>query len=220
MQRLALYLAELADMLGSIEHVHFSSVTPGSAMLNIDIDELRYSEVLTSVREAPAGKGTARQLKGYRELQRLMEEDGTAGEILDHSSRSIMLFAKSSNDESPLSINKQGSVQGRLYRIGGKDETVPVRLEGANGETLNCEASTEIAQQLSALLFQQVRVSGPGIWERSPDGGWKLKKLKIESFQKLDSSKLGSVLAKLQAAGGLQWAEMENPHSVAKDLRG
>lgn len=220
MQRLALYLAELADMLGSVEHVHFSSVTSGSVMLNIDIDELRYSEVLTSVREVPAGKGTARQQKGYRELQRLMEEDGTAGEILDHSSKSIMLFAKSSNDESPLSINKQGSVQGRLYRIGGKDETVPVRLEGANGETLNCEASTEIAQQLSTLLFQQVRVSGSGTWERSPDGSWKLKKLKIESFQKLDSSKLGLVLAKLQAAGGLQWAEMENPHSVAKDLRG
>lgn len=220
MQRLAQYLAELANMLGAVEHVHFSSVTPGSAMLNVNIDELYYSEVLTSVLEVPTGKGTTRQLTGYRELQRFMEEDGTTGEMLDHLSASVMLFAKCSSNESPLNISKQGSVQGRLYRIGGKGETVPVRLEGTNGETLNCEASTEIAQQLSTLLFQQVRVSGSGTWERTPNGSWKLKKLKVESFQELDSSKLSSVLSKLQAAGGLKWAEMENPHRVAKNLRG
>jgi hypothetical protein len=127
---------------------------------------------------------------------------------------------KWSDDEKPLAVNKAGSVQGRLYRVGGKDETVPVRLEGANGETLHCEASTGIAQQLSALLFKQVRVSGCGAWERLPEGRWRLRKLKIESFQELDTAKASSVLVKLQSLGGLKWAEMDDPHGVAKDMRG
>src|SRR5690554_4959772 len=79
--------------------------------------------------------------------------------ILNDADAQILSFRKRPDDEKPLVVNKSGSVQGRLYLVGGKDETVPVRLEGASGETLYCEASTEMAQQLSALLFKQVRVS-------------------------------------------------------------
>lgn len=141
-----------------------------------------------------------------------MDEVGIGGAILDSVQTQVLSFRKRQDDETPLMVNKSGSVQGRLYMVGGKDDTLPVRLEGANGEALYCEATTDIAQQLSALLFRQVRVSGHGMWERSPEGRWQLRKLKIESFQELDTSKASSVLEKMQALGGLKWAEMDNPN--------
>lgn len=220
MKRLSRYLAQLSDMLGEVEHVHFASVTHGSAMLNVDVNELHYQQVLTHVREVPNGAASKKQQGAYRELQRLMEEDGTGGAILDGANAPILYFPKRSDDEQPLVVNKSGSVQGRLYMVGGKDDTIPVRLEGANGETLHCEASTDIAQQLSGLLFKQVRVRGHGAWERSPEGRWRLRKLKIESFQELDTSSASIGIAKMQALGGLQWPEMDDPHGVASDLRG
>lgn len=220
MKRLGQYLAHLSDMLGEVEHVHFSSVANGSAMLNVNIDELHYQKVLTRVRDVPNGMGPKKHRSAYRALQQLMDEDGTGGAILDNAEAPVLSFRKRQEDEKPLVVNKSGSVQGRLYMVGGKDETIPVRLEGANGETLLCEASIEVAQQLSALLFKQVRVSGPGAWERSSEGRWRLRKLKIESFQELDTSSAGSVLAQMQSLGGLKWAEMDDPHAVAKDLRG
>lgn len=219
MKRLGQYIAHLSDMLGEIEHVHFSSVSDGSAMLNVDIEEQYYQKVLTRVREVPNGMGAKKQLSAYQSLQQLMDEDGTGGEILNDTKASVLSFRKRPDDEKPLVVNKSGSVQGRLYLVGGKDETVPVRLEGANGETLHCEATVEVAQKLSASLFKQVRVKGPGIWERSPEGTWKLKKLKIDSFQELDTTKVSDVVAKLQAIGGLKWADMDDPHGAAKDLR-
>jgi len=170
------------------------------------------SQVLTHVREVPNGMWPKKNQSAYKALQKLMDEGGTGGAILDNSQAPVLSFRKRQDDEKPLVVNKAGSVQGRLYRVGGKDETVPVRLEGANGETLHCEASTGIAQQLSALLFKQVRVSGCGAWERLPEGRWRLRKLKIESFQELDISKASSVLVKMQSLGGLKWAEMDDPH--------
>jgi len=220
MKRLGQYIAHLSDMLGEVEHVHFDSVSKGSAMLNAGIEDLYYQKVLTHVREVPNGMGAKKHRSAYQALQQLMDEDGTGGAILDNTDAQVLSFRKRPDDEKPLVVNKSGSVQGRLYLVGGKDETVPVRLEGANGESLYCEATTEMAQQLSALLFKQVRVSGPGIWERSPEGTWKLKKLKVDSFQELDTAKVGDVVARLQSISGLKWADMEDPHGVARDLRG
>ncbi|MEE3171105.1 MAG: hypothetical protein VX324_13395 [Pseudomonadota bacterium] len=220
MKRLGQYIAHLSDMLGEVEHVHFDSVSRGSAKLNVDIEDLHYEKVLAHVREVPNGIGAKKQQLAYRNLQQLMDEDGTGGAILNDTQTSILSFRKRADDDRPLVVKKTGAVQGRLYLVGGKDETVPVRLEGANGETLHCEATMAMAQQLSALLFQQIRVAGPGLWERLPEGGWKLRKLKIESYQELETTSFGDVVSRLQAVGGLKWADMEDPQGVAKDLRG
>lgn len=90
----------------------------------------------------------------------------------------ILSSKKRPDDKKPLVVKKHGSVQGRLYRVGGKDDIVPVSLEGASGETLLCEASIDITRELSSLLFKQVRVSGYGTWERSPEVGCRLKNFK------------------------------------------
>lgn len=219
MKRVGQYIAHLSDMLGEVEHVHFDSVSKGSAMLNVDIEDLHYQKVLTHVREVPNGMGAKKQLAAYRNLEQLMDEDGTGGAILNDAEAQILSFRKRPDDEKPLVVNKPGSVQGRLYRVGGKDDTIPVSLEGANGETLRCEASIDVARGLSSLLFKQVRVSGHGTWERSSDGIWKLKKLKIETYQELDTAKVGDVVDRLRSVGGLKWADMEDPHGVARDLR-
>lgn len=219
MKRLGQYLAKLSDMLGEVDHVHFSSVTEGSALLNMSIDAAHYPQVLTHVRDIPNGLGPQKNCIAYQELQRLMDEDATGGAILDDDQTPVLSFRKRPEANKPLVVSKTGSVQGRLYRVGGKDDTVPVHLTGANGQTLHCEASIDIAQQLSALLFKQISVSGHGVWERSEQGDWRLRKLKIESFHALDDSGASAVLAQLRSVGGLQWAKMDDPHGEAKRLR-
>lgn len=207
-KRLGQYLPHLADLLGEIEHVHFSSVTPGSAMLNVKIDEACYATVISQVRLAHGDGGSKKTQRAYSALQSLMNEDGTGGAILDDTESSVLTFRKQPDDEKPLLVSKTGSVQGRLYKIGGKDATIPVRLEGANGETLHCETTTAIAAELSGHLFKQVRVSGHGQWARTVEGQWSLRKLTIVSFDVLETNKAGAVVAKLQAIGGLKWSEM------------
>src|SRR5690606_15861863 len=135
-----------------------------------------------------------------RELASLMEQDRVDGQLLS-ATGTVIQFPKAKRESPPLVIKKRGSVQGRLYIVGGKDETVPVRLEGASGETLMCEANTSMAEELGALLFKHVRLHGLGEWESRPNGGWRLRKLEIHSYQQLETGGLRAALKKLKQAG-------------------
>lgn len=68
MKRLGKYLAQLSELLGEGEYVHFSSVTKGSAMLNVDIHNSHYEKVVMHVREAPSRLGTKKRRIAYENL--------------------------------------------------------------------------------------------------------------------------------------------------------
>ncbi|WJN60909.1 hypothetical protein [Pseudomonas sp. SO81] len=218
MARLTDYLCELVELLGHPDSVHFDSVTEGSACLNTHIDDSYYQHVVHRVREAGQNVGPKRAIKAYKRLASLMEEDRVDG-ILRTDDAQILQFPKVKSSAAPLVVIKQGSVQGRLYIVGGKDDTVPVRLEGANGETLLCEADTHLAEELGKLLFKHVRVHGKGEWQSRPHGGWRLKKMFIHSYEKLEKSNLKGTVDRIKRAGGMLWDDQEDPHATIHELR-
>lgn len=188
MRRLAGYLGPLSELYGQHDHVTFDSVTDGSADLNALVAEDAYPKVVSRIEQATRGdnESTDPGVKAYNTLARLMHEDDVSGSI--HAGEcKVIDFPVIEDEPTPLSYEKHGSVQGRLYALGGKDETIPVRLEGANGETLQCETNPAMAINLRPYLFEYVRVHGWGEWKRSPGGHWSLRKLVIDSFQPLDN---------------------------------
>lgn len=219
MSRLADYLCELAELYGKEGRVHFSSVASGSVKLNACVDADHHQRVLHRVREVINGVGPKGATKAYRRLADLMLDDQVSG-TLESEGQQIVKFPRVGKDRKPLVIFKQSSIQGRLYVVGGKDDTVPVRLEGANGETLYCEADIETAAMLAPLLFKQVRLYGRGEWERRQTGGWRLRKLRISSYEPLEKASLQSALERMKEAGGILWDQQDSPHEVILDLRG
>ncbi|MBJ2349658.1 MULTISPECIES: hypothetical protein [Pseudomonas] len=116
-------------------------------------------------------------------------------------------------------IIQQGSVQGRLYIVGGKGETVPVWIEGAGGEALFCEANPALAEQLGKMLLKYVRIHGKGEWEGLPHGGWRLRRMSIQSYEKLEKISLRSAVTQLNELGGITRSEMDDPQGVIESLR-
>ncbi|PVZ19952.1 MULTISPECIES: hypothetical protein [unclassified Pseudomonas] len=219
MKRLAEYLRELSSFYGSEAAVHFDSVQEGSAKLVCRVEDASYPVVLNQVREVAGGVGAKRPTRSYKKLSDLMLDDRVDG-YLKADGAQIIQFPKGKLAEPPLRIVKSSTVQGRLYSVGGKDSTVPVRLEGADGETLHCETNMQIAERLAQLLFKPVRLSGDGEWERRPDGSWRLLKLVISSHQKLEDVGFKAAIAKLKAAGGVKWDDLPSPHSEILESRG
>jgi hypothetical protein len=219
MKRLAEYLRALATLYGHEESVHFDSVKPGSAQLQSQIDERAYPGVINQVREVSGGLGSKRAASAFDRLSTLMAEDKT-GASLRSGGAQIFQFPVVKTDEPPMRVIKPSSIQGKLYSVGGKDDTIPVRIEGADNETLHCETGIDVAERLAQLLFKPVRVSGDGEWERKPDGSWKLIKLKITSFTKLEDIGFKEAIARLKAAGGVDWNENSSAHSEILDTRG
>lgn len=219
MKRLAEYLRALAALYGHEESVHFDSVKTGSAQLQSHIEDRAYPGVLNQVREVSGGLGSKRAVSAFDRLAELMAEDKT-GASLKSGGAQIFQFPAAKTDEPPMRIIKPSSVQGKLYSVGGKDDTIPVRIEGPNNETLHCEADIDVAERLAQLLFKPVRVSGDGEWERKTDGSWKLIKLKVTSFTKLEDIGFKEAIARLKAAGGVDWNDMSGAHSSILETRG
>ena len=219
MRRLAEYLRELSSFYGSEDAVHFDSVKIGSAMLASRVEDGCYAVVLNQVREVASGIGGKKATRAYKKLSDLMLEDRVDG-YLKAEGAQIIQFPKGKLLEPPLRVIKISSVQGRLYSVGGKDATVPVRLEGADGETLLCETDVQIAERLAQLLFKPVRLQGEGEWERRPDGSWRLIKLVISSYKRLEDVGFKAAIERLKAAGGVKWGDMPSPHSEILESRG
>ena len=219
LKRLGEYLACLSKVIGSNEPVHLHSVESGSAILRLEVDDAHYPRIVTDLNGLANGHGSKRRLSAYENLQKMLRDDQTSGALIDHFQSAIVSMPLADSPDTAIEIKKHGSVQGELYQVGGKDESVPVRLTGANGETYLCEATREIASQISPHLYCQVRVSGSGVWVRTDKDGWRLKKLHIESYKVLSESDLGAALSNLRVNHGINWGDMEDPHAIASDIR-
>ena len=219
MKRLAQYLTELNELYGEDAAVHFDSVTTGSAKLNAVVENDSYSHVLDLVRDLSQGKGCRRGLAAYKKLGELISQDNADGAI-EVDGYPIIKFPHLVKQKQTFTIRKYGSVQGKLYQIGGKDNRKTVRLQGADKETLFCTATQEITENLAPYLFKNIRVTGHSVWDRQEEGGWKLKSLEIDSYTPLDSGKLSDAINRLRNTGGILWNEMDSPHSTILDGRG
>ena len=114
-----------------------------------------------------------------------------------------------------------GELDGVVIKIGGKDDTVPVLLEGENCVYFHCNTARDVARKLASHLFgQPVRVTGRGKWRRTPEGAWELDNFDIKSFEVLDEMPLEEAVAALRAIEGSDWNTMDDPQAEFKRLRG
>lgn len=199
MKRLAQYLSELSNLYGSEEGVSFDSVSPGSAMLNAVVADEVHDNVLNRISLVSSGnKAPQAAQKAYRNLAGLMQNDDISGNVETEAGCKILEFPRVKERHPPITVFKQGSVQGKLYSVGGKDSSIPVRLEGPDGETLNCETDVATASLLGNLLFHHLRLHGKGEWERKESGGWRLKKLFIHSYEELEHTSIKGAIERLR----------------------
>src|SRR3546814_14301573 len=45
-------------------------------------------------------------------------------------------------------------------------------------------------------------------------GGWRLRKMFIQSYEKLEKTSLRSAVTQLKELGGITWSEMDDPHGA------
>lgn len=201
MGRLAQYMAELATLLGERSHVHFRRLTRGSTVLNAKIDREAAPKVRDRVVSVRAGDAPAEPTRAFNAMNRLLRDDNAVGVLRDAAPRGIVIRfpGRELAEEKFGSIRQQGSIDGIVTGIRGKDDTIHITINAEGQQISGCETNRTIAKQLGAKLFEPVRLFGRGRWSRDADGIWTLLTFKIESFDALQDTPLTRVLAELRA---------------------
>lgn len=222
MARLAEYLVKLAILFGNKEHVHFSQVRKGSAIPEFYVDEHAAPKVNTRLKLVGTPDAPDDVFQANREINRMLRSDNAIATLKFKGGAKILEFP---GRKIPLAdeaiVHQFSELDGVVIRVGGKDKSVPLHLQGENGIYYTCNTSRDIARQLAPYLFgQAVRVAGSGKWRRTQDGVWELDGFDVKSFELLDDTSLGNILADMRQVEGSGWNQLDEPQLKLQTLRG
>jgi hypothetical protein len=226
MAKLAQYMADFAELLGKDHAVHFLTLERGSTTIVSRVEREDVPKVTGRLLEIRSGSASKETLKLVAEIDNRLANDNAIGRILeegrDGSTAELIAFAGRNRPKPAVygPFTQEGHLDGILISVGGKDETVPVRL--LNGETIysNCDTTRTIARDLGHHLFEPVRVHGAGRWRREADGQWTLIRFRIHGFIVLDKGTLRDAVAALRAVPGSRWDELDEPLAELRKIQG
>jgi len=219
-KRLGEYLVALSPVFGSEAPLRFESVTGGSVRLKFRVDEADAAGVEERVSGAPQDE-VAR--KYYLKLDDMLREDNASAEFRQDKKRGppLLKIPGSAANASLFPIVRDTcEFHGRIIRVGGRDDTIPVGLQMPSGEVIACTASLEMARKLKAWLLEPVDVllSGLGKWTHDPDGKWLLTDFRVDAAEPMNTEGFDEALKTVQA-GGSGWDVEDDPEAAWLALR-
>ena len=209
MERLAEYMTGLARMMGEEAYVHFDSVVEGSVALKARVDEPAQPKVRERVQAVRSGSAPVEIRKHFEALDEMLRRDN-AFATLAGGEGVVVPFPGRNRPEPAVfgPFRQRGTIDGEVYRIGGKDSTKHVNIRSSRGDLSVLWATEAVARRLLPHCWTGIlRFSGEGSWIRHGDGRWELKTFRIDDFELLDDASLLEVVARLRAVGGHELGE-------------
>jgi hypothetical protein len=197
--RLAKYIAKFAELLGNENNVHFLRVGRGSCVLEATVDSTALPKLRERANKINDGSAPKLALRARHELNELLAEDNAVGEVILSSAKVIQFPGRRGLPKEEVGpIARPSSIDGNIWSIGGKDETINVQLRNQD-QDFRCVVSVGLARRLAPYLFgKKVRLTGVGQWYRT-DGTWKMKSLTVSDFNELDDSTFEETLGHIRA---------------------
>ena len=216
--KLAEYMADFAALLGKENAVHFAGLEQGSTKLAARVEFEDVPKVTARLHDIRRGNPPKDAAKVFAQIDARLANDNAVGRIFiegekDTATAELLVFP---GRDRPKAVSygpftQEGDLDGLLIAIGGKDATVPLRLQ--NGETVytNCETTRIVARELAKHLFEPIRVYGTGRWTREADGTWTLMRFRVHRFDVLGKDSLRDTVTAFRAVRGSGWKDMPDP---------
>lgn len=205
MARLAEYMAALADLIGHKESTHFARIEEGSACLVSRVDEQDAPKVQRRLEAVASHNPPQGTIKAFKALDDMLAEDNAVGEVIGPAGAVIIPFPGRTRPKALTfpAFRQDGSIDGQIVSIGGRDKTAHVTLQDGGLTYTNIDLNRDVARELAKHLYgTKVRLFGSGRWERHPEGTWKLLAFTVDRYEVLDDAPLGDVLADIRSIPG------------------
>ena len=205
MLRLAQYMLEFSRLIGHQDHVHFEDLREGSAEICAVVEGPGvHSKVVARISGVQNGTAPKDALAAYGRLNQMLRKDDANAE-LKASSTVIRLRAANVNIVSAI-VQDYGDITGKLYFLAESKKGVSAKVKPfSGGKPVTCTAPNSMKNDLRGLLFEPVRVSGRGLWERK-QGLWECDALHIEQVQAVEMVSFRAAIGKLRNTK-VEWPE-------------
>lgn len=204
LDRLASYLTELVALLANTKHLHLMRVESGSTIPVLKVDKDRLDAIRKRGEDIKAGIAPRSAMESYKRINNLLKEDNASATLFETDGRKtaeIIMFPGSGEPPALLKgVQQPGKVDGRLQRIGGSKEWVPIQLRTLEGDMItHCYAKRDLAKEIGKYLFEPVRLYGRGTWSLSGEGHWSMDSFYVDTFDPLPQQSLLEVVSALRS---------------------
>jgi len=208
LDRLLQYLQQIGDVIGLQRDMHLVRVDESSTKPVFKIPTPLAWEVRERASSVQRGDGTIQQRNAYHRIRQMVRRDGGRPASLKDRSGVILDFPPITEAGPIVGVRQATAFDGELLRVGGGDDSyTPILMRGLAGEIQSgFTAPKSLAKAMAPYIFESIRVTGIGSWDRSPNGEWKLGKMLIQTYDKLDDDDLPGVFKRLRDAG-VSWPD-------------
>ena len=200
MARLAEYLREFADLLGNEANVHFERVEKSSASLVSWSESTVTQKIRHRLEEVIEGSAPKPSMKANHAIDDMLLQDNGTGFIEMNDSKIIDFAGRKRAPQQRIGpVRRKSLIDGQIFQIGGKDETINVHLRNTHrpSETYRAEVSIDLARKLMQYwLLGKVRLFGEGDWYRT-ESGWVMSpnSFTAHDFAPIDESSLDRTIS-------------------------
>jgi len=217
------YLADFGELLGKDVEPKYHSIRRGSLVMSAKIPLDREIDVKTRAFLLRTGDAPEDAVRARDRISRRMGlHHAKRGLLLDSTKTKVIeIPVEKPRDATPVvpSFVRAGSLQGKIIRIGGRQEIVSVELQDVDGVVYLCRASREVARKLARDMFDPtVRVHGAGKWHRTDEGIWRVEEFQISSYEILEDVSFAQTIKELRAIPA-NWKELADPRAELEKIR-
>ena len=150
MYRLAQYIAEISNLMGTKDSLHLIAIEEGSTVPVIAIDREDEPKVRQRLYDVKAGSAPRDALNAESNInEMLIQDNGTAWIETEQGSAQIFVFPGAEKVQQPdIVVDEYGTLDGEVLRVGGQRENVPLLLKIDGKSISGCVSNKELAQDL------------------------------------------------------------------------
>ena len=224
MAKLAEYMADFAELLGKEHRVHFDGLEEGSTTIVSRVEREDVPKVGHRLRAFGQGTAEKELLSLIARMDERLANDNATGRVLeeiDGQCAELIVLPGRDRPKVPTygPFTQEGHLDGVLISVGGKDDTISIRLQNGAVIYRKCETTRPIAREMGKHLFEPVRIYGTGRWLRDAQGDWILAHFRVTRFDVLEGGSLRAAVAALRAVPGSGWQELDDPLAELDALR-
>ena len=205
--RLVDYYSEIKKMLGVADIIHLVDVVESSHGSRFVVDrnhETALNKRVWQLIEGTAPKAAARARDA---IDVMLREDGTSGSFFDSTGTNVIPFpGKQTVENTQIRVRGAASFVGELYHVAGTKEDVKIRLSTEAYGVVFCTTTRDIGKALRDFLFEQVKVSGRGMWTKSSSGKWGIDDFAITDFMPVRGENLRESVDRLRSLN-ISWPD-------------
>lgn len=206
--RLLEYLEQIAAVVGVANDMHLIRVDRSSTKPVFKMPRETAMRARESAAAVRVGRGSVTQRSAYSRIRQMVRTDSDKpASLRDQTGVILSFFPEEDLDAVVASVRQATTFDGELMRVGGVGDYSAIQMQDLGGKVYSgFSAPRSLAKEMGGLLFEPLRVSGIGNWERTRAGAWNLSRMLIQTYVLLDDNSADDIVLHLRTAK-VNWPE-------------